>query len=110
LKYFVFDYERKNTVYHEFQKGKFDGHSFWKNDSISLSDDMLFTLGIEDLFADTIPDYNSYSEFEINKELWNNIKQKAKEIGGKLYECISEADEWIENTYLEYEVFTIIGV
>ena len=41
MKYFVFDHERKNTVYHEFQKGRFDGHTFWKSDSISISDDLL---------------------------------------------------------------------
>ncbi len=29
MKYFVSDNERKNTVYHEFQKGSFDGHTFW---------------------------------------------------------------------------------
>lgn len=110
LKYFVFDQERKNTVYHEFQKGKFDGHTFWKSDSISLSDDILVMLGIEGLFATVIPNYNSYSEFEISKELWDNIKQNAQEIGKDVLACILEADEWVQNTYLEYDFFAIIGV
>lgn len=110
MKYFVFDQERKNTAYHEFQKGKFDGHTFWKTDSISLSDDILVTLGIESLFANVIPNYNSYSEFEVDKELWNNIKRRGQEIGGEVFVCILEADEWVKNTYLEYDLFTIIGV
>ena len=110
MKYFVFDQERKNTVYHEFQKGKFDGHTFWRTDSISLSDDILVTLGIESLFASVIPNYNSYSEFEVDKQLWNTIKRKAQEIGGETFLCILEADEWVQNTYLEYDLFTIIGV
>lgn len=110
MKYFVIDQERKNTVYHEFQKGKFDGHTFWKTDSISLSDDILVTLGIEGLFANVIPNYNSYCEFEVDKELWNDIKRKAQEIGGEVFVCILEADEWVQNTYLEYDFFTIIGV
>ena len=110
MKYFVFDNERKNTVYLEFQKGSFDGHTYWKSDSISLSDDLLFTLGINDLLASVIPNFNDYSEFEINRELWNCIMQKAKKIGGEVLACISEANEWVNNTYLEYDVFTIIGV
>ncbi len=110
MKYFVNDNERKNTVYHEFQKGCFDGQTFWKSDSISLSDDLLCTLGIRELFISLIPDYNDYSEFEIDKELWNRIMQKAQQIGGEVLACILEADQWVTNTFLEYEVFTIIGV
>ena len=110
MKYFVHDCERKNTVYHEFQKGKFDGHTFWKSDSISLSDDLLFTLGIENIFADVIPNYNTYSEFEIDNDLWNRIILRAQEIGGEVLTCISEADEWVKNAYLEYDVFTVIGI
>ena len=110
MKYFVVNKERKNTVYHEFQKGKFDGKTFWKEDSIFLSDDILFTSGMEKLFSDTVSGYKSYSESEIDIELWNNIKRKARDIGGEVYECVSEADEWVRNTFVEYDVFTVIGV
>lgn len=110
MRYFVRDNERKNTVYHEFQKGSFDGQTFWKSDSISLSDDLLFTLGIRELFMSVIPNYNDYSAVEIDKELWNCIKQKAQQIGGEVFACITEADQWATSTFLEYEVFTIIGV
>ena len=110
MKYFVYDSERENTAYHEFQKGKFDGHTFWKNDSISLSDDIFFTLGLEKLFADVIPKYNLYEEFEIDNELWNSIMLKAQEIGGEVLACILEADEWVKNTFFEYNVFTICGI
>lgn len=109
MNYFVFDYERKNTVYHEFQKGKFDGYTFWKDDSISLSDDLLNQL-VRELFADTIPEYDPCSEFEIDKELWERILHKAQQVGGETLACILEADEWAENTFREYDVFTIIGV
>ncbi len=30
MKYFVRDCDRTSTVYHEFQKGHFDGVRFWK--------------------------------------------------------------------------------
>lgn len=110
MKYFVYDNERKNTVYHEFQKGSWDGHTYWKKDSIYLSDDLLFTFGIRDLFVSIIPNYNDYSEFEIDKELWNCIMLKAQQIGGDVYALIMEANEWVTNTYLYHSVFTIIGV
>ena len=110
MKYFMHDSKRKNTVYHEFQKGRFDGETFWKSDSISLSDDLLCTLGIRELFIDVIPGYNDYSEFEIDKELWNRIMQKAQQIGGEVLACLSEADQWAANTFLDHAVFTIIGV
>ena len=51
MKYFVNDSERKNTNYHEFQKGKWDEKTNWKSDSICLSDDILYYLGIEKLLS-----------------------------------------------------------
>ena len=62
MKYFVFDNERKNTVYHEFQKGRFDGQYILEKRFYFLSDDYLVTLKIKDLFAWIIPNYNDYSE------------------------------------------------
>lgn len=64
MKYFAPDSERVNTVYHEFQKGRFDGHTFQKKDSIFLSEYLPIIL---------------------------------------------DADDWVKNTFLEYDVFTIIG-
>lgn len=110
MKYFVYDHERRNTVYHEFQKGRFDGHTFWKSDSISLSDDLHYTLGLSDFLVSLIPDYNDYAEFEIDRELWSRIMQKARQTGGEVLVCLSEADEWVQNTLSEYDVFTVIGV
>lgn len=33
MKYFVTDRERDGTCYHEFYKGRWDGKTFWKEDS-----------------------------------------------------------------------------
>ena len=41
---------------------------------------------------------------------WNRIMNKAEKIGGQVYECISEADIWVQQTFQEYDVFTIIGI
>lgn len=110
MKYFAADSERKNTVYHEFQKGHFDGKTFWKADSINLSDDLLFTLHIEDLFRRVIPDYSDTGESEIMPALWANILREAEAVGGAVFDCIAEADAWAKETFREYDVFTVIGI
>ena len=110
MKFFVCSNNRINTVYHEFQKGCFDGKTFWKDDSICLSDDQLFTLGVEKLFYRTIPDYSDTDEVEVTPKAWEAVKTKAQSLGGDIRECIAEADEWAQSAFSEYGVFTIIGV
>ena len=110
MKYFVRNQERKNTVYHEFQKGRFDEETFWKEDSLCLHDDYLHTLGLFQIFQNTIPDYSDTGESEIDEKLWNAVMQEAKRSGGEALECLLEADAWVCDTLQEYGVFTIIGV
>ena len=110
MKYFVTDNERENTNYHEFQKGHWDRETFWKDDSINLSDDVFCELKFMKLFIATIPDYDCYADSEIDKATWDNIKSEAEKLGGQIYECILEAYEWVKNTFLENDVFTIIGL
>ena len=110
MKYFVGNNDRINTVYHEFQKGHWDENTFWKDDSIYLSDDLLYTLGIEDLFIRTIPNYCSTDEVEVTPQTWEVVKREAEKEDGNIHESIMEADEWVQNTFLKYDVFTIIGI
>ena len=44
MKYFVTDEQREGTCYNEFYKGKWDEETFWKKDSLSLHDDVLFRI------------------------------------------------------------------
>lgn len=43
MKYFILDEKKEHTAYHEFQKGKWDGETFWKPDSLLLSDEVVVT-------------------------------------------------------------------
>lgn len=110
MNFFSREEDRKGTVYYEFQKGFFDGVSFWKEDSLLLSDDMYSEIELGKLLKKLIPDYNDYEETEINEEMWKLIKEEAYSLGGKLYECIREAEEWVDETFEEYGAFTIIGL
>lgn len=63
----------------------------------------------EQLFKSVFDYYESYGEMEVSKAQWEAILKMAAEIGGEIEECISEADVWVQETFEEYEVFTMIG-
>ncbi|MBR1529842.1 MAG: hypothetical protein IJ642_11145 [Oscillospiraceae bacterium] len=110
MKYFITEQERENTCYHEWQKGHFDGVSFWKNDSLLISEDMHYKLGLEELFKIIIPEYDPLGETEVSEKQWILLMQKASELGGEVLECLQEADKWVNNTLKEYYMFTMIGM
>ena len=58
MKYFCYVSDRVGTCYHEFYKGKWDGKTFWKSDSILLHDDTLEELQLYKAFTAVLPDYD----------------------------------------------------
>lgn len=65
MKHFVCNNQRDGTCYHEFYKGKWDNHTFWKPDSIFLHDDLLFP-SFYDALIEVIPEYDRYGITEIS--------------------------------------------
>lgn len=115
MKYFLNENERNasgSTCYHEFCRGKWDENTmvFWHKDSMNIHDDWMFTLGLEDLISNVIDNYQLYGETEINKEQWRDICTSAEKIGGDLLEAIKEIKPWVEDNFLQNEVFTILGI
>ena len=110
MKYFIYENQRNSTCYHEWYKGHFDGVSFWKSDSLLIHDDIHWTLGLEEFFSMIIPDYDPLGEIEVSENQWNTIMQKSSETGGQIYECLQEADNWVKETFKEYNTFTMIGM
>lgn len=47
MKYFITNSEKIGTCYHEFYKGKWDGETFWKEDSLLLHDEVMFSHNLE---------------------------------------------------------------
>ena len=109
MKYFVFDYQRNGSCYHEFYKGKWDGCTHRKADSIMLDDDLLCN-GFVDAIIEIVPDYAPYGVTEISVDEWQKIgnviltKDKTSQ---KLY---SEADKWLRKVFEDYSCFTILGI
>ena len=111
MKYFVSNSEREGTCYHEFYKGKWDGKTFWKEDSLSLHDDIMFeNQGFVDAIIEIIPTYDPFSETEISFETWEKIGQIIREKDEKSQELYQEADNWLNDVFKEYECFTILGI
>ena len=110
MKYFISDSERHSTCYHEWQKGCFDGRTFWKKDSLLLSDDILVQLELDILFNISLGNYDPYGETKVSKNQWEVILNKSAEIGGNVAECILEADVWVQDTFKEHKVFTMLGI
>lgn len=110
LKYFCTEEKREGTCYHEFQKGKWDEHTFWKEDSLLISDDMLAELKLSRLFRKGIQNYDPYGPVEVNREQWSVLLELAKENEGACLEALQEADVWVQECLSEHEVFTILGI
>ena len=55
MKFFCTELERKGTCYHEFQKGKWDGKTFWKTDSLLLHDNIMCEVKLHKLFRIHFP-------------------------------------------------------
>ena len=109
MKYFITERERDGTWYHEWAKGKHNGETFWNGDSILLSVETMRDIGLYDYFYDVIPNYDKYEDAVIGKEMWERIKERSKEYGTQIQECIAEAESWVRETFKEYDAFTIIG-
>ncbi len=110
MKFFCYDNERIGTCYHEFYRGKFDGVSFWAEDSISIADEVHYQLGLEDLFMSVIPKYDVFGETEVTEKQWTEILVQAEKIGGDTYKAIIEADKWVCETFRTHSVFTMLGI
>lgn len=110
MKYFCRVSEKKGTCYHEWQKGKWDEKTFWREDSLLIHDDVLYSLKMGNLLAKFIPDYSEYGDFELNVSQWEQIYNEAGMIGGELKEAIDEAAAWVNENFITNEVFAIIGI
>lgn len=109
MKYFITDKERDGTWYHEWAKGRHNGENFWNDDSILLSVETMRDIGVYKFFYDVIPHYDKYESAVIDKDLWEHIKERSKEYSTQIQECIAEAESWVQETFKQYDVFTIIG-
>lgn len=111
MNYFVRNDERDGSCYHEFYKGKWDGKTFWKEDSLSLHDDFMFECkGFVEAIIEVIPQYNTYGNTEVSIEAWQKIGELILEKDEQAQAIYKEADIWLKTVLEEYNCFTILGL
>ena len=111
MKYFVFESQREGTCYHEFYKGKWDGSTFWKSDSILLHDDYLYDNGFVDAIIEIVSTYDPFDETEISADEWNRIGKVVLSKNSEAQALYKEADKWLKNNvFNKYDCFTILGI
>ena len=111
MKYFISESERKGTIYHEFYKGKWDGKTFWKSDSILLSDDILNDAdGFVDAILEVVFCYDPFGETEITLDEWNKIGEIIATKDAVSQEIYKELNEWLADVFKKHKCFTILGI
>lgn len=111
MKYFVTDEERTYTGYHEFYNGKWDGKTFWKNDSISLDDEVLRDhLGFYRALKTAIPNYDPYDNIEVSKDQWVAVGEAIPADDTGSLDLYAEADQWLQSVFETHGCFTILGL
>lgn len=111
MKYFITEAERKAThssCYFEFQKGRYQ-EKCWREDSVSLSDDLWDELHLSDLFGEVLPDFNYCGVTAVSREEWDKILIRAEEVP-QWREIIFEFSPWAEKCFETYDVFSILGL
>ncbi len=111
MKYFIENSKRKGTCYHEFCRGKWDGATFWKEDSVFLHDDMLDQCGgFVDAILLIIPDYDRYGPTEVSAADWWKIGKAIRQSDRSCLELYEEVSAWAAEVFKSEECFTILGI
>lgn len=111
MKYFINVSEKNGSSYYEFYKGKWDGSTFWKEDSLLMHDDIMFIHGgFEEALVMGAPHYDPFGQTEISKEEWIHIGELIPDTDKESKEIYDEADKWLKKVFLEHDCFTILGL
>lgn len=111
MKYFIYEYQRNGTCYIEFYKGKWDGKTFWKKDSILIDGDVL--LDCKDFInsiLEIIPIFDPFGVTEISYADWKKIGKIILRKSTQSQEIFDEADELLKNAFTIHDCITILGI
>jgi len=90
---------------------QWDGEIFWREDSISLEDNVLHkNKGFEEALYKVVPKFDPFGETEISQEQWERIGEAIPKNDAHSAELFQEADEWLKDVFATYGCFTIIGL
>ncbi len=115
MKYFVTNDERRGTCYHEFTRGKWDGNTFWNDNSLYLRDDYMSDLKLYELvfkpsFTEFGKKFSRWGGNRLTREIWEHMLSLAIETGGEVQELFFEITPWSEKNFAEHDEFWILGI
>lgn len=115
MKYFTDNFERRGTCYHEFTRGKWDGKTFWDDNSLYLRDDIISDLKLYELvfkpaFERSGAKFNRWGPNEVTNELWDNILCLAEDAGGEVWNLFGEICTFAQKSLSADGVFSILGM
>ncbi len=115
MSYFVNNDERRGTCYHEFSCGKWDGKTFWDDNSLYLRDDYmsdlkLYELVLKPAFAEFGKTFSRWGGNEVTREIWESMLAHAIEVGGEVQTLFFEITPWVEKNFSRYDEFGILGI
>jgi hypothetical protein len=109
MEYCCTNNQRTGSWYFELQKGKFTD-KYWLANSIWLSDDILDSMNLYQVFAEVVPEFDYYGITEIDKEQWEQVKLVADRSGGVGKDIITEIDSWASSVLPAESVITVLGI
>ncbi len=115
MKYFTDNFERRGTCYHEFTRGKWDGKTFWSDNSLYLRDDYLSDLKLYELvfkpsFDEQGEKFSRWGANTVTRALWDSILCRAEDIGGEIWNLFCEITAFAEKSLSEDGEFSILGI
>ena len=111
MKYCTLPSERQVSLYHEYYRGKWDGETFWKADSLLLDDNVLYLAEGYDLALNIVlHGYDLSGVTEISARDWHKIGEIVRQQGGMSLELYEEIDRWAADVFKSTDCFTIIGI
>lgn len=101
----------KGGCYIEFAKGKWDGRTHWRDDTLFLDDDLFNALGLyRDVFSKVFEAFNCWGPNRVTRDDWERLQVLAEECGGAVKDMFAELTPWVEDNFSEFEEFWILGV
>lgn len=111
MKYFITNKNRKGTAYLEFYKGRWDGKSFNKDDSLFLDEDILSDNNdFNNAILSVLPEYDPYAITEISADQWKEIGNVMIHKDNKNQEIYIELNRWLQDVFQTMDCFTILGL
>lgn len=109
--YFVSGKGITQGMYHVFYRGRFDGSSCYRDDSLLINDNDLWTVkGLIEALCDAVPGYDVYGKSIVTPEQWREVGMLIQSKDRESQIAYAEADSWAQDVFKSFDCFTIIGL